>query len=753
MKLTLTLIAALFIGVCANAQLQKMTKDIDLSSYLAQHDLQWSKVPKERGSSAFIGNGMLGSTIWSARDETLHWDLGRHDVYDTGDNKFRMPIGKLILKTTGKPKGKFKMRQSLYKAEVTGSITTEKGQIEWRSMIPHHKMVGLTEFATDGKEDITIDFYQLPVVNSRDLRNSLRELIGDKLNGTPQKKIVDFSEPAYSPFLKELSKDKALFCNPSAQKGVRENITWLIQPFKNGGGYVIAYGLQKTKGSKVLLAYTIDYFSNGTPSNNNAIKTVKEALKSGYDNYAKQHYAWWDKYYQKSFVSFDHKKAEQFYWLQLYKMASATKKDGVVLDQIGPWLRATAWARVWNNTNIQIAYHSMMTSNRLDLCTPFIRLMNSNYKNFENAVPEEQRDKGVLAIGRTMDLNGVSNWRAEYGNLSWVLHDYWMYCRYTGNNNLIVSDLFPLLKGAAKFMINSLSKDNKGYLHFPPDISPEYSNTVKYKDTTYDLALMRWNLRMLLAINKQFKINDPSESEWKNTLNHLFPYPVNENGLMIGSETPFDRGHRHYSHLMPFFPLCASNPDSPEGHQLFTKTFEHWESLPNGWNLFSHFGAASMAAWLRDGNKAVKHIENGLGDMTPSSFFRGPGPAIESVLCGVTAIGEMLIQSWSYDPFDYRISIMPGVPADWKNIVFHNLRAEGAFEVSAEKQDGKLKYVEVTSLAGNTCKIEAPFDNGFTVNGDRKFKTQTVNDSSGRKYIEIDLKKGETVQLVASSEY
>ena len=112
-KKLLIIVLGLFVPVfCANAQLQPIQNRVQMESFLEQHDLKWTSAPKARGNSAFIGNGMLGSTIWSAREESLHWDLGRNNVYETGSRQFRMPIGKLVLKTSGKNTGSFQMRQS-----------------------------------------------------------------------------------------------------------------------------------------------------------------------------------------------------------------------------------------------------------------------------------------------------------------------------------------------------------------------------------------------------------------------------------------------------------------------------------------------------------------------------------------------------------------------------------------------------------------------------------------------------------------
>ncbi len=49
--------------------------------YLSNFDLIWNRTPKAYEESAFLGNGELGTCIWSARDETLHFDIGDTRVY------------------------------------------------------------------------------------------------------------------------------------------------------------------------------------------------------------------------------------------------------------------------------------------------------------------------------------------------------------------------------------------------------------------------------------------------------------------------------------------------------------------------------------------------------------------------------------------------------------------------------------------------------------------------------------------------
>jgi hypothetical protein len=55
------------------------------------------------------------------------------------------------------------------------------------------------------------------------------------------------------------------------------------------------------------------------------------------------------------------------------------------------------------------------------------------------------------------------------------------------------------------------------------------------------------------------------------------------------------------------------------------------------------------------------------------------------------------------------ISVFPAIPGDWENVSFEDLRARGAFLVSAVKNKGKIVEVRVLSENGGLLKIKNPF--------------------------------------------
>ncbi len=98
-------------------------------------------------------------------------------------------------------------------------------------------------------------------------------------------------------------------------------------------------------------------------------------------------------------------------------------------------------------------------------------------------------------------------------------------------------------------------------------------------------------------------------------------------------------------------------------------------------------------------------------------------------------INECLMQS-----YNGTIRLFPNWPAE-KNAEFHNLRAAGAFLVSATLENGKVKEVEITSEAGSRLKILLPWEKGGTIitNGGKTIVRES--------YFETDTKKGEKISL------
>ena len=126
------------------------------------------------------------------------------------------------------------------------------------------------------------------------------------------------------------------------------------------------------------------------------------------------------------------------------------------------------------------------------------------------------------------------------------------------------------------------------------------------------------------------------------------------------------------------------------------------------------------------------------GDQTKSGYskFTYRPFTLEGNFAFAAALQEMLLQS--YAGF---IEIMPALPDGWHNVSFENLRAEGAFLVSAEKKEGQITQVTIVATQGGKTRIRLPFEKWESVKSSRT----VVNELPG--FLEITLEKGDAITI------
>jgi alpha-L-fucosidase 2 len=85
------------------------------------------------------------------------------------------------------------------------------------------------------------------------------------------------------------------------------------------------------------------------------------------------------------------------------------------------------------------------------------------------------------------------------------------------------------------------------------------------------------------------------------------------------------------------------------------------------------------------------------------------------------------------------IEVFPAIPKEWKNVSFKTLRAEGAFLISAKKENGAAMEVKIRSEVGGILRIKLPFKTWLNTGIDRS-EIKVVNGIA-----ELKTKKGQTI--------
>jgi hypothetical protein len=691
----------------------RMDSDGAWAGFLRGQDLLWHKLPTVWHEGPFLGDGRLGSMVYREPDtNSIRFTVQHAEVQDhrpelgSGWGTNRLPVGHLTLDPVGTIAA-VDWRLSLWNAELTGTVTTDKGTLTLAALI--HDGILAARVTAGGDEEVRWTFHPEEAISPR------------KIQEAPPAGYV---------------------ANPPWTTRTAGDVEQVLQPLVGGGQTATAY---RHSGDALLLNVAHSHPSN-TRAGDVSLRRIQRT--AGYGALRTQHTRWWHAFYRKSFVSIPDERLQSFHWIQLYKVASASREGGPVMATSGPWLEPTPWPAVWWNLNVQLEYWLIHGSNHLELDSLASTLRQSQEQLIANVPDAYESDSA--GVGRSSDMFatrsvGTPGSGAEVGDLTWALHNAWLSYRHTMDEALLRDTVYPLLRRAINYYLHFLQPGDDGKLHLPSTLSPEYP-VVPPKDTNYDLALIRWGCATLLEATARLKTDDPLKSRWQEVLAKLTPYPVDENGFMIGGGTPYAQSHRHYSHLLMVYPLYLVNWDQPEQRELIEKSIVRWHALTGAHRGYSYTGAASMYAMMGRGETALTYLKKFFDPSTrypcrPNTHYTEAGPVIETPLSASQSLHDMLCQSWGGV-----VRVFPAVPPSWSDVTLHDFRTQGAFLVSAVRTGGTTRFVRVRSLAGEPLELRHGLPAGrltAVLDDGRPARTRATSDGT----LAIDLPKGREVLL------
>jgi len=690
-------------------------------------DMVWRRPPTSWQTAPFLANGFLGVQVYlGAGGNVVKFMLSHSEVQDqrvqweAAIGLSRLPIGYLTLTLAGAITA-VDWRLDLWNAELTGTVTTTQGSIAFTALVHNSRSVLLVTLTpTGGEEAAAWAFQPLPSATTRTVRKP----------------------PEYVP-------------NPAPTVGTSEETFWVAQPLLAGGGYTTAWQ-EKRIGTSRLLAVNVSYSFPEFTSTSDAVDRVRAALSVRLEHAIAAHRAWWHSFYLRSLISVPDKRLQRFSWIQLYKIASATRTDAPVVTEWGPWFPevGNSWTAVWWNLNVQVAYPLINGSNHpeLDAVTATFRRFESN---LELSVAPAYRDGNTYALShpgdrslrpgdaRTVGIPGPTNANDQTGNLIWGLHTAWVSYRHTMDDRVLRHVIYPILTKALNYYLTFLAEGADGRLHLPQTRSPEYANAA---DCTYDLSLIRWACATLIDSARRLHIKDPNVPRWRDVLNRLVPYHQDPAaGVLIGSGVPLADSHRHFSHLLWLYPLQELSWDRPADRELMRRTFDHWTSMRDRWHGYSFAAASSMCSVMDAPEEGLAHLtfftDGNVVDntqLTPNTMYReGANFAIESPLAAAQSVVDMLVQSHGGV-----VRVFPAVSSGWRDASIASLRTQGAFVVDASRSAGSTEWIRIRSEAGEPLVLQHGIDGEISVRDRRGRPMHYTQVEPGR--ISIPLRRNET---------
>lgn len=323
--------------------------------------------------------------------------------------------------------------------------------------------------------------------------------------------------------------------------------------------------------------------------------------------------------------------------------------------------------------------------------------------------------------GYEWDPKGAARWAAWPMSGAWLSTHLWEHYLYTSDKQFLQEQAYPLMKGAAAFMLEWLIEDENGYLVTNPSTSPENEFGIdgnKYEisvASTMDMAIIREIFNDCIRAGEVLGNDKDFQEELKKAKAKLYPYHIGQYGQLQEWFKDWDDpedNHRHLSHLFGLFPgghITVNH--TPKLAAAAKQSLLHRGDESTGWSM-----AWKINWWarLKDGNHAYKILESGLNYINPSQnevqmsgggtypnlFDAHPPFQIDGNFGGTAGITEMLMQSHAGE-----ISLLPALPDEWPIGSIKGIKARGNFTIDLNWKNTRLVQAKIYSGTGGNCRL------------------------------------------------
>jgi len=716
------------------------------------HDLVFDSLAKRWDEGIPLGNGWLGALIWQ-KGHKLRMSLDRVDLWDDRP----MPeIDKLKFSWVAE-----KVKQNRYDS------------VQKRGDEPYEKYAAPTKIPGAAVEINIGSFGKIKRV-SLDIKTAIAKI--EWQNGIELETFVsavsnngifvlrnykgeldiDIIPPGYNTgkagsqgnSIEGQGLERLGYAKGSLVKGKR--VLQYHQPCIGGMSYVVSVNLSYTK-TAIRGHWTIIKMYDNSPA----------VTAGSFDTTKAAHIAWWNDYWGRSSVSLPDKLLERQYYLDMYKFGCVARSNTPPISLQAIWTADNGNLPPWkgdlhHDLNTELSYWPGYTANHLDLTASLTNWLWEVKEENKRWTKQYFEVDGLNVPGVTTisgkPMGGWIQYSMSPTTAAWLAqHFYWQW-KFSMDERFLQKRCRPYFDEVEYYLLKIRKWDQVKHNYFIPlSSSPEYKDNsigAWFKNfTNYDLALIRYLYKKYFEVLYAATERIPREIFIEEG---LYPgFDVNESGLTIAPSQNLDESHRHHAHLMAIHPLGLLNPGDPAEKEIINNSLRWLERKgTRQWTGYSFSWAACIYARAKLGDSAVSMLQKFSSNFCSSNSFhlngdqRGGqysdftyGPfTLEGNFAFAQGIHEILLQS-----HNGYVEVFPAVPAGWENASFRTLRAEGAFLVSAKREQGRITEVKITAEKGGDLSLKLPFKTWISPGMNRALIRVENN------IVTVKLKKGQTI--------
>lgn len=459
-----------------------------------------------------------------------------------------------------------------------------------------------------------------------------------------------------------------------------------------------------------------------------AEKSIEMALNSDYENSKERTCMKWQEFFSASKVTLEDKEIESFYNSSLYHLAGCMGNKefppglfgNFITDDFFPWS-----GDYHMNYNYEAPYYCIFSSNHPELfdgyMTP-VNEMKEEAKRFAKmfgckgyALPvsfgpkamdvysmPECKEHGIFFLGQKSHaayacLIPLMHWFSTYDK-EYALENYY---DFVLNTAAFWEDY--LVKQRGRYVIKNDAAHEIPYYRGKKFRYITHKGQIEAVNAINSLGLVKMLFNGVYNMAKELGLNAEKYALWEDIIENLSDFPTFiKNGKKCFRYSK--RGIRWrddntvgLQHIYPASQIGFSSGEKLLKIAKNTYFINDRRLDDNGSNSYLPAGARIGVdpEFLIEGI-CMNIKEFGL----PNRLFRHHGGGIEHLTMVPSTINEMLMQS-----YEGIIRLFPcwnmKTPAS-----FENLRADGAFLVSAELENGEVSSLKIKSLKGRECTVE-----------------------------------------------